>query len=163
MTLARTQAILTELIFEHSFRIRFKAEATSSKPATVETSGGAPDPDPSAEGSEDTQSVETENTSTSAKGKGKMSPTTPPSEAEADTKKKDNLIGKLNTMVSVDLDNVFGAKDFLMVRKSTRLYLFVVVQSLLKFFHVNSGSSTCGTGFGYGLPLSGTGMEVRNS
>ncbi|PPQ73481.1 hypothetical protein CVT26_010183 [Gymnopilus dilepis] len=115
MTLARTQAILTELIFEHSFRIRFKAEATSSQPATVETSGGAPDPDPSAEGSEDTQSVETENTSTSAKGKGKMSPTTPPSEAEADTKKKDNLIGKLNTMVSVDLDNVFGAKDFLMV------------------------------------------------
>lgn len=73
----RTQAILTELIFEHSLRIRFKAE----KSDVVNSP------------------------------KGKSSAAAP----AAASGKKDNLIGKINTMVTVDVSTIVGGKDFLMV------------------------------------------------
>ncbi|KAF8885695.1 multidrug resistance-associated ABC transporter [Gymnopilus junonius] len=121
MALARTQAVLTELIFEHSFRIRFKAETTASS-STATTPADTPD-NRSIAGSStqeaqegEAQSVRTESTSASAKGKGQADPspiaTASPS---TDAKKKDNLIGKINTLVSVDMDNVLGAKDFLIL------------------------------------------------
>ncbi|KDR83062.1 hypothetical protein GALMADRAFT_57261 [Galerina marginata CBS 339.88] len=76
IVVARTQAILTELIFEHSLRIRFKAE----------------------------QCRETD----SGHGKAKAG-------TKAALKREDNLVGKINTMVAVDVGNIVSAKDFLMV------------------------------------------------
>ncbi|PPQ73485.1 hypothetical protein CVT26_010187 [Gymnopilus dilepis] len=124
MALARTQAVLTELVFEHAFRIRFKAESSSATP-TATTPAETPDNRSIAESSNeeqeehegDGQSVRTETTAASVKGKGKAvpPPVAAPTPSVVDAKKKDNLVGKINTLVSVDVDNILNAKDFLMV------------------------------------------------
>ncbi|KAF8885698.1 multidrug resistance-associated ABC transporter [Gymnopilus junonius] len=130
LALARTQAILTQLVFEHAFRIRFKAEATSSTSATT-ARAGSPDNRSIADSSTqegEAQSVQTETTGTSLKGKGKADPSQAVAALpEADSQKKDNLIGKMNTLVAVDLDNIIGAKDFLMVVVQVPLELILAM------------------------------------
>ncbi|KAF8889981.1 multidrug resistance-associated ABC transporter [Gymnopilus junonius] len=127
MALARTQAILTQLVFEHAFRIRFKAEATTST-STAVTQTGSPDEgsisDSSAQENE-AQSVQTETTATSVKGKGRVDPSEAAAPPEADSQKKNNLIGRINTLASVDLDNIIGANDFLVVVVSVPLELIL--------------------------------------
>lgn len=142
LALARVQAILTALIFEHSLRVRVKAEASgeSSLPGTgnitpVETS----DPhridqrstltEASTVSGEETRRTTALSTSTlveingnaessvasTPKGKEKA---VGPSKAEMDPnqpKKKPNLIGKINTLATVDVDKISDAKDFLLV------------------------------------------------
>ena len=68
--LNRVQCVLTQLLFEHSLKIRFKAESSNTQPKT-----------------------------------GEVLP----------LKKKSNLVGKINTLVAVDVTNVARAKDFLMI------------------------------------------------
>lgn len=122
MTLARTQAILTELVFEHSLRVRFKAESSGEgertpAPATPAESVDNGSVEGSSSGDDnETQSVQTE--STIAKGKAKEPASSSPAAPSADSKKKDNLVGKINTLVTVDVDNIVGSKDFLMLCKS---------------------------------------------
>lgn len=105
---AWTQAILTQLIFEHSLRIRFKAETNAKEqdataPATPSAASDAGDG-----ASDDGQS---ENTAVS-KGKAKADDDAN-KEAPA-AAKKDNLVGKINTLVTVDVDTIINAKEFLM-------------------------------------------------
>ncbi|KAF5327412.1 hypothetical protein D9619_003959 [Psilocybe cf. subviscida] len=69
VTLARARAILTELVFEHSLRVRFKAE--------TEEKGGNPE-----------------------------------SEGESQTNEK-RLTGRINTLVTVDVDNIAMGNQFL--------------------------------------------------
>ena len=120
-TLARTQGILTELVFEHSLRIRFKAESSGGEGRTPSPSTAAT-PAPASEtgsvesetaggsdGQSDGQSsIAHSESSAAAKGKGKE-------ESAKEAKKKDNLIGKINTLVTVDVDNITNAKDILML------------------------------------------------
>ncbi|KAF9522597.1 multidrug resistance-associated ABC transporter [Crepidotus variabilis] len=129
--LVRTQAILTQLVFDHSLRIRFKAEADgeskSAQPSGFTTPRIQPDDESverSVEGSTSTdaetvvghtastteQSTFTAVEEQSVKAKAKDQPT----KAPAAQKKKDNLVGKINTLVTVDVDNIANAKDFLM-------------------------------------------------
>lgn len=116
--------MLTELVFEHSLRIRFKAETSGEGEKESVSIAATPPPETigseSVEGSSngdsnETQSVQTE--STAAKGKAKE--TSPPNAATGapapEVKKKDNLVGKINTLVTVDVDNIINAKDFLML------------------------------------------------
>ncbi|PPR03510.1 hypothetical protein CVT24_006998 [Panaeolus cyanescens] len=108
---ARTQAILTQLIFEHSLRIRLKAETNTSEKGLPASADSGPDSDVDAEsaevaGSEDGHS---ENTAVS-KGKAKAEV----GEDKSSTK-KDNMVGRINTLVSVDVDTITEAKDFLML------------------------------------------------
>ncbi|KAF8966908.1 multidrug resistance-associated ABC transporter [Flammula alnicola] len=124
--LARTQGILTELVFEHSLRIRFKAESSGEKDRTpsgavtpAEASETGSVQSATAGGSDDDQS--TQSASSAAKGKAKATPA---------TAEKDNLIGKINTMVTVDVDNIVGAKDFLMLIVQVPLELTLAVAFL---------------------------------
>ena len=120
-TLARTQGILTELVFEHSLRIRFKAESSGGEgrtpsPSTAVTPAPASETgsvDSETAGGEDGQSstAYSESSAAAAKGKGKADP----EESAKEAKKKDNLIGKINTLVTVDVDNITNAKDILML------------------------------------------------
>ncbi|PPQ81919.1 hypothetical protein CVT24_010441 [Panaeolus cyanescens] len=99
--LARTQAIFTQLIFEHSLRIQFKAETSSDATleGDVESRSGGDE--------QDAQSQRTAAVEGNAKAKdGGMKPA--PQHAE-----KENLIGKINTLVTVDLDTILNTKDFL--------------------------------------------------
>lgn len=110
-SLVRAQAIITQLVFEHSLRIRMKAETAASTPSpstavtpdtasladtavgTEGTEGGH-----SAEGTEQTllPSSASVTSSTSGKGKGKAK------DEDDDKKDKDgNLVGKINNLVCI--------------------------------------------------------------
>jgi hypothetical protein len=133
--LARTQGILTELVFEHSLRIRFKAESSGDGARRTPTASGAATPADGAsevgdiddddsntvEGGSEAGSTRTDSTAVKGKGKAKVaaapSPAPVQSAAPEEDKKKDNLIGKINTLVTVDIDNIIGGKDFLMLGK----------------------------------------------
>lgn len=113
--LVRTEALLIQLVFEHSLRIRFKAEASDgpsassvSTPETQSVEGST-----TVEGS-DAQSNTTSN-ATKGKAKADDSTTEPAANDGKNEKKKDNLTGRINTLVTVDLDNIVSGKDFLMV------------------------------------------------
>ena len=120
-----TEALLTQLVFEHSLRIRFKAEGSKeSSPSTVQTASSSVTPETrSVEGSTNFENCDTESdtTASSTKGKAKADSFSTKSAAAKDEKnvekKKNNLVGKINTLVTVDLENVVNAKDFLMVGK----------------------------------------------
>ncbi|KAF4617299.1 hypothetical protein D9613_006273 [Agrocybe pediades] len=97
ITIVRVQAILTELVFEHSLRVRFKAET--------------------AEGEE-------------SKGAEQSEPSVPSTSDSAATAKKSNLVGKINTLVTVDLDNVTNAKGFLVLFIQIPLQLCLAIAFL---------------------------------
>jgi len=75
-TLVRTEALLTQLVFEHSLRIRLKADVTDDKSIADDSSSTKDVP-----------------------------------------KEKDgaNLIGKINNLVTSDLNNITEGRDFLVV------------------------------------------------
>ena len=120
--LALTEGLLTQLVFEHSLRIRFKAEGSkenspsaiqSASPIVTSETESVEEGSTALEGS-DTQS---DITASSTKGKAKADSSTIKSKDEKKDEKKDNLVGMINTLVTVDLENVVSAKDFLLVGK----------------------------------------------
>jgi hypothetical protein len=113
-TLVRCEALLVQLVFDHSLRIRFKAEAEESdekekKPAATSSSTSSVTNDSTEqEGSTDSATVlGTEEASSVTKKDS-------PAEAKA-PKKADNLVGKLNNLITNDMNNITGARDFLMI------------------------------------------------
>lgn len=117
--LALTEGLLTQLVFEHSLRIRFKAEGSKENTPSVSSTVTTPETQ-SIEGSTTLEDSETRSdiATSSTKGKGKAdSSTAKPVAAKDENKeeKKDNLVGRINTLVTVDLENIVSAKDFLMV------------------------------------------------
>jgi hypothetical protein len=120
--LALTEGLLTQLVFEHSLRIRFKAEGPKENSSSTVQSASLTPETQSLEASttlEDSD-AQSDTTANSTKGKGKGNSSTTKSVIAKDEKKeekKDNLVGRINTLVTVDLDNVVSAKDFLMVGK----------------------------------------------
>ncbi|PPQ64837.1 hypothetical protein CVT24_008202 [Panaeolus cyanescens] len=110
--LARTQGILTQLVFEHSLRIRLKAETSTTEksitaPTTPDTESVTDAESATGGESEDAQSEST----AVAKGKAKAKDG---EEAPKPAEKKENLVGKINTLVTVDVDTILNSKDFLM-------------------------------------------------
>ncbi|THV04763.1 P-loop containing nucleoside triphosphate hydrolase protein [Dendrothele bispora CBS 962.96] len=154
-TIVRTEAILTQLVFEHALRIRLKAETDSSKDstaasdiATLDSESGLATPSRSlrSEASsedDDETSASTENATlhsagpsevsavpsntetlsadseTPDKRKVKVTTKEPSSEstspAEKKGKEKDtrNMIGKINNLVTTDLQNIVDAKSWI--------------------------------------------------
>lgn len=128
----RVSAIVTQLVFEHALRIRVKAE-TSSSPRTTpavtpealsetatpdnvsvadnigpETAGGS--------GEENGRST----TSSSIKGKQKeeFTASLASDDDNEDPGKASNLVGKMNNLVSTDLENIIEGRDFLLLGPS---------------------------------------------
>lgn len=137
-TLVRTTAIVTQLIFEHALRIRVIAETSHSPGATPTTTprgrSEAATPDSGSaveinivsegpgEGSQETRSEQ----STTAKGKRKESvPGSDSGEEDGDetshsvTSASSNLVGKMNNLVSTDLENLVSGRDILLLGLSS--------------------------------------------
>ena len=121
--LALTEGLLTQLVFEHSLRIRFKAEGSKENSPSSTSPTVTPETQ-SVEGSTTLEDSDARSdiTASSTKGKAKADSSSATKSAAAkdekkEEKKKDNLVGKINTLVTVDLENVVNAKDFLMVGK----------------------------------------------
>ncbi|KAH9912641.1 uncharacterized protein B0H18DRAFT_889646 [Fomitopsis serialis] len=140
----RTTSIITQLLFEHSLRIRMKAEvADTPASSTVTTAVGTPENGSIAEtegvhslgptegenhsptSSEDetilASTISVASTSTNAKGKSKFKAPSPTGEGKREEPKKSegarggNLVGKINNLVTTDLDNLIKGRDFLLI------------------------------------------------
>ena len=129
----RVNAIVTQLVFEHALRIRVKAETTSSpaatptatpegrSEATTPDSGSAIDIDivsEDAEGAgEEAQSEQSTTAASSVKGKRKED--APGSDSSRDDSGEpgasSNLVGKMNNLISTDLENLVDGRDFLLL------------------------------------------------
>lgn len=150
-TLVRAECLITQLIFEHSLRIRVKAETDPNAPPTSTPATPAtltPDQasinessSPQDESSISSHVVDASTTdvntlhsrdetlrassssvksSASSKGKSKSKSTKEDDKASKQTDKDghssaDNLVGKINNLVTTDLNNIVDSRDFMMV------------------------------------------------
>ncbi|KII86961.1 hypothetical protein PLICRDRAFT_275537 [Plicaturopsis crispa FD-325 SS-3] len=118
-TIVQAQAIITQLVFEHALRIRLKAETPESSSSTVDDAALiSSDTSLVAETSiEDGTSTTLESpsggSSTSSKGKRKL--VDPPTAASDKAPATSNLVGKINNLVSTDLQNITDARGILLL------------------------------------------------
>ncbi|KAI0775462.1 ABC transporter type 1, transmembrane domain-containing protein [Irpex lacteus] len=148
-SLVRTEAIITSLVFEHALRIRLKAETGDKKEGTESAPPSAPASDTersntpeegSSEGDDEetvhsrsataasstTTATSTTATTAVAPEAGKVADTakTVVVEAEKEIKKKtSNFMGKINNLVTSDLENITTGRDFLFLLVSCPLQL----------------------------------------
>ncbi|KAI0750650.1 hypothetical protein C8Q80DRAFT_1097969 [Daedaleopsis nitida] len=149
--LVRTEAIITQLVFDHALRIRMKAETSESPSASrVTTAAQTPDNASIAEPEEqpaahDSNGSEDETVrastisaaSTAATQTGSDAPkkvegtknTLAPTEPAA---KSGNLVGKINNLVTTDLNNLVDGRDFLF------MVLFAPLQVVLSVWFLYS-------------------------
>lgn len=156
--LALTEILVTQLVFEHSLRIRFKAETSKgsdSRPVTrtpsraespvgsTNTEGAPSDtanPDSEASSIADSTAREASEASTVAvrepsastsastlKGTVKVKANQKGSELpkEEEQKGSGNLVGKINNLVTTDLNNIVAARDFLWLSQSCEHINFI--------------------------------------
>ena len=148
-TLARTEALVIELVFEHSLRIRLKTETSNdslevaSAASAPPTSKDTPAKDaavvttPEMEGaripnldsvtsseisqsstvvaSKEPSAVGSEAAASKANQNGKAKAKSNPAKVEKKSGKDANFIGRLNNLVTTDLQNIVRAKDFLIL------------------------------------------------
>ena len=145
-SLVRTEAIITNLVFDHSLRVRLKAEtgakeegpgSTPSSASASDTQGSNTPEDGSTHEDDDEETVHSRGATTTssatvatsttattvvvpqAAGKSTDTAKTASKEPEKDAqKKKDNFLGKVNNLVTSDLDNIVSGRDFLFLSKS---------------------------------------------
>lgn len=137
--LVHIEGLLTQLVFEHSLRIRLKAEASNEKTEGNLTVAGMPDsasvaegtvtdsnPDERASQPSQSSTVVSRDSLTSSKstskdrikGKDKDGLSNLKRNTKQATKEKveaENLIGKINNLVTTDLGNIVQGVDFLMI------------------------------------------------
>ena len=126
---------MTQLVFEHSLRIRLKAEASNEKiednltvigtqNSALVVEGEAVDSTSDEGSSEPSQastavtrdsSRDSQSTSNVVKGKDKDDSSTVKSDAKQAAKEAQNLIGKINNLVTTDLGNIGRGLEFLMI------------------------------------------------
>ncbi|KAF7348331.1 Multidrug resistance-associated ABC transporter protein [Mycena sanguinolenta] len=140
--LVRVEAIITELVFAHSLRIRVKAETgtenTAGDASAVETAS------PSATAESDTENTETATSENDEGSSGsedesatvQASSSSIKSAAKDEVKKPDvkksggSLVGKINNLVTVDLGNIVDARDFIVLAVYTPLQLGIGIYFL---------------------------------
>ena len=134
-TIVRTEGLLTQLVFEHSLRIRLKAEASNEKieednlavivteDDVSVTKGTFIDSNPGERASQSSQAstpisrnFSSDSRSTSnGPVKGKDSSTLKYDTKSATKDKKKNLIGKINNLVTTDLGNIIDGRGFILI------------------------------------------------
>ena len=132
-TLVRAEGLLTQLVFEHSLRIRLKAEASNEKieednltvigiqdsaSVTEGTSvdsnaGGERTSQSSTPVSQDSSSDSQSTSNSPVKGKDSSTLKSDTKSATKDKRETQNLIGKINNLVTTDLGNIGDGRDFL--------------------------------------------------
>jgi len=104
-SIARLEAFLVQLIFEHSLRIRMKSDGSEKAPTPT-------DPNPSTSDAEATTLVDTQETEASSLNTAKASDSEPRSSGS------ENLVGKINTLITVDVENAGDGKDLIALGRS---------------------------------------------
>lgn len=178
-SLVRTEAIITSLVFDHALRIRLEAEAAEKKTDDDGAAPGAESPvggsrgDSKGANTPDTVSDEetaysltttnasaaTSSTATVAApavAKGKSAQKEGKKEDKKDVAKKgNNLVGRINNLVTSDLDNITGGRDFLFLGEAPSSRA-----SRGKLIRGGSAVDTIDFGAEYVVPVRGARMEV---
>ncbi|KAJ7469587.1 hypothetical protein FB451DRAFT_1368560 [Mycena latifolia] len=150
--LVQIEAIITQLVFAHSLRIRTKAETTVAKdsPAARPTVETPPPPSVPAEGTDADSTTETDATdngasitqsegdsptaqassTVSVKSTASKEPAKPAT-VEA-TKSQGSLVGKINNLVTTDLGNIGDSRDFMV------LFIYVPLQIAVGIWFLHS-------------------------
>lgn len=152
-TLVRTQAIITQLVFEHSLRIRVKAETADSSGSSTSSSPEILTPDSASvcegtvDGSSTLHSTSPTDTTESTMHSSSSSVSSTQAKVKKDKKTKEddppqsdasNLVGKINNLVTTDLDNIVDGRDFLFVV----LYIPVQISLCIVFLYLLLGWSS---------------------
>ncbi|KAJ7367252.1 P-loop containing nucleoside triphosphate hydrolase protein [Mycena albidolilacea] len=144
-SLVRVEAIITQLVFAHSLRIRMKAETTAAKDTASDTPAleGPPPPAAPSDANSTAETASSGNGESSRSGgdsatvqasSSSIKSTAskqPPKPAKEDVKKPEekksggSLVGKINNLVTVDLGNIVDSRDFLV------LVIFIPLQIAL--------------------------------
>jgi cobalamin biosynthesis Mg chelatase CobN len=121
----QAECLLTQLLFEHSLRIRFKAETSDSgkKEDSESDSSATESTTPESASIAGTQEASEADTLIHSQGntESTITPTKKDSGKSAKGAKEegsssaDNLIGKINNLVTSDLGNITEARDLLFV------------------------------------------------
>ncbi len=145
MSFIRTEAIITSLVFDHALRIRVKAE-TSGRPKAIpveqqsgKDSKGQNATETGLEGGEDADTLHSRSTTAASTATAATSsastivapadPQTKPAEVakvdgeveeEKVEKERKNLMGKVNNLVTSDLDNITNGRDILFLGEPIR-------------------------------------------
>ncbi|KAJ6479029.1 ABC transporter transmembrane region-domain-containing protein [Mycena sanguinolenta] len=154
-TLVRIEAIITQLVFAHSLRIRMKAETTHVKDTSSDVAPPAVEVSPQT-GSDTQSTAETttpENAGSSARSEDDSGSTTMQASSssiqststaskpavekpkKSEEKSGGSLVGKINNLVTVDLGNITDSRDFLILLVSVPLQLALGIY----FLHVLLG------------------------
>ena len=128
--------MITQLVFEHALRIRMKSEPSESSPSSSQLSTGVPTPD-TASVSEFTAGQSSDGTEvTEAAFAAPFSEPTPSEADKASIKEEDkkttadkgkNLVGKINNLVSTDLNNIVDGRDFLMIAVACPIQIILCI------------------------------------
>lgn len=130
--LVQTEAIITQLVFDHSLRIRMKSETSSSPSASrASTAVHTPDnasiaeatdaeqgsPSRSNENGSEDETVHASSASTTSATATKKGSDTKKTEEKLATSgaPAGNLIGRINNLVTTDLNNLVDGRDFLFI------------------------------------------------
>lgn len=114
----QSQGILTQLIFDHALRIRVKSETEDQVPAEGDKSALVTPPSGAS-----SSTSEPPSSTASAKGKSPAKSTTP-SESKAEKKldpKGKNLTGKINNLVTSDLNMLQVGQLFLLLSMGSNI------------------------------------------
>ncbi|EMD41585.1 hypothetical protein CERSUDRAFT_110141 [Gelatoporia subvermispora B] len=111
---ARVQAIITSLVFDHALRIRVKADDDKSVGSVGPSASTTPDTASVVESTLDSPTSEEETVRASSVGADSSGKAQKKDEkpATAPGGEKSNLVGKLNNLVTVDMEKITAAKDF---------------------------------------------------
>jgi hypothetical protein len=132
--LVRVECLLTQLVLEHSLRIRVKAE-TGDPPSITQQNDAALHSstlDEPAQGSstssthetlvpseigsnEETLTQDSASVRSTSTGSSQKQPSKPSKKKDDNEASADNLVGKINNLISTDLGNITEARDFLFV------------------------------------------------
>ncbi|KAG8995370.1 hypothetical protein FRB90_000200, partial [Tulasnella sp. 427] len=127
--IVRTEAIVTQLVFNHALKIRMKSETGNnngknsggeSRAATAVASRAASVHEPEHQSEESGDTAVESGQASSPKGKAPSvaaseSSSSTPSKKDGDSQKDKNLVGRITNLISTDLGNITEARDFLFV------------------------------------------------
>ncbi|KAI5991472.1 hypothetical protein EDD15DRAFT_2275310 [Pisolithus albus] len=122
--IVHVESIITQLVFEHALRIRMKAELPDSDNCPADSTVTTPD---SASVSESVTAVEdsresspdegqhstTDTTTSVSKGKPKSQDKLDDTGGGKSVSGAENFVGKINNLITTDLGNITGGRDFL--------------------------------------------------
>lgn len=131
--------MITQLVFEHALRVRMKSSPSESSPSPSRPSTSASTPDTASvaeitSGHSPDGTEVAEGTSTTLVSEATLSEADKASvkgeEKKAAAEKGGNLVGKINNLVSTDLNNIIDGRDFLLVAVACPIQIILCIAFL---------------------------------